>query len=271
MLRNNVVTVDLGKIRQNYLLQKSLLPRETEIMPVVKADAYGHGMTQVATALHSMGAKHFAVALAEEGVELRESGISGEILVLGPAMEEAAEECVRHDLTQTVFTPEMVELLEKEAEKQERDALIHIKLDTGMGRIGLRTYQEAEALAEALAHAPHVKAAGIYTHFCLADEQLENGGINAFTRQQLARFRQLRACFDPAIPAHVSNSAMGVLLPVGDFAMVRQGDLWKGFAGAEWERLSRSPMKFRQGKCGLQQGGFPVFQSLIHELIQKMI
>ena len=114
MLRNNVVTVDLGKIRQNYLLQKSLLPRKTEIMPVVKADAYGHGMVPVATALHSMGAKHFAVALAEEGVELREGGISGEILVLGPAMEEAAEECVRHDLTQTVFTPEMVEILEKE-------------------------------------------------------------------------------------------------------------------------------------------------------------
>ena len=149
MLRNNVVTVDLGKIRQNYLLQKSLLPRKTEIMPVVKADAYGHGMVPVATALHSMGAKHFAVALAEEGVELREGGISGEILVLGPAMEEAAEECVRHDLTQTVFTPEMVEILEKEAEKQGRDALIHIKLDTGMGRIGLRTFQEAEALAEA--------------------------------------------------------------------------------------------------------------------------
>ena len=160
MLRNNVVTVDLGKIRQNYLLQKSLLPRETEIMPVVKADAYGHGMTQVATALHSMGAKHFAVALAEEGVELRESGISGEILVLGPAMEEAAEECVRHDLTQTVFTPEMVELLEKEAEKQERDALIHIKLDPGMGRIGLRTYQEAEALAEAL-DVPNVIVTGV--------------------------------------------------------------------------------------------------------------
>ena len=223
MLRNNVVTVDLGKIRQNYLLQKSLLPWKTEIMPVVKADAYGHGMVPVATALHSMGAKHFAVALAEEGVELREGGISGEILVLGPAMEEAAEECVRHDLTQTVFTPEMVEILEKEAEKQGRDALIHIKLDTGMGRIGLRTFQEAEALAEALKHAPHVKATGIYTHFCLADEQLENGGINAFTRQQLARFKELRSCFDPSIPAHVSNSAMGLLMPEGDFAMVRQG------------------------------------------------
>ena len=223
MLRNNVVTVDLGKIRQNYLLQKSLLPRKTEIMPVVKADAYGHGMVPVATALHSMGAKHFAVALAEEGVELREGGISGEILVLGPAMEEAAEECVRHDLTQTVFTPEMVEILEKEAEKQGRDALIHIKLDTGMGRIGLRTFQEAEALAEALKHAPHVKATGIYTHFCMADEQLENGGINAFTRQQLARFKELRSCFDPSIPAHVSNSAMGLLMPEGDFAMVRQG------------------------------------------------
>ncbi len=219
MLRNNVVTVDLGKIRQNYLLQKSLLPRKTEIMPVVKADAYGHGMVPVATALHSMGAKHFAVALAEEGVELREGGISGEILVLGPAMEEAAEECVRHDLTQTVFTPEMVEILEKEAEKQGRDALIHIKLDTGMGRIGLRTFQEAEALAEALKHAPHVKATGIYTHFCMADEQLENDGINAFTRQQLARFKELRSCFDPAIPAHVSNSAMGLLMPEGDFAM----------------------------------------------------
>ena len=226
MLRNNVVTVDLGKIRQNYLLQKSLLPRKTEIMPVVKADAYGHGMVPVATALHSMGAKHFAVALAEEGVELREGGISGEILVLGPAMEEAAEECVRHDLTQTVFTPEMVEILEKEAEKQGRDALIHIKLDTGMSRLGFDAENENTVLmVEKLAQSGSLHITGIFTHFAVADE--DTPVSRDFTRLQFERFmrvcNRLQADGVNVGLRHCCNSAGTLLHPAYHLDMCRLG------------------------------------------------
>lgn len=244
MLRNNVVTVDLECIRHNYRTQKSVLPQGVEIMAVVKADAYGHGMLPVAVALSGIGVGHFAVALAEEGVALREGGVSGEILVLGPAMKEAVPEALRQGLTQTVFTPEMVEVLEREAVRQGRNAPVHIKLDTGMGRIGLRSPEEARALAEALKKAPHVTPTGIYTHCCLADEQLENGGVNAYTRMQLERFRSLRAFFDPAIPAHVANSAMGLLYPEEGFAMMRQGISLYGYPPTPTELPFRPALRW---------------------------
>ena len=102
MLRNNVVTVDLGKIRQNYLLQKSLLPRKTEIMPVVKADAYGHGAVLVAKTLQAMGADMLAVACLSEAQELRAAGITMPILCLGQTDPAYAPELLAADVTQAV-------------------------------------------------------------------------------------------------------------------------------------------------------------------------
>lgn len=163
------------------------------------------------------------MALPEEGIELRLAGVEGEVLVLGAAMPRAAADCVRYGLTQTVFTPEMVAALDREAAAQSREALVHIKLDTGMNRIGLRTEEEADALAAALASAPHVRATGIYTHFADADNPLPDGGMNPFTRAQLKRFCELRAHFNPDIPAHVANSAMSLLAPEAYFNMIREG------------------------------------------------
>ena len=223
MLRQNRVVIDLNAIRRNYQMLKDNVPADVAVMPVIKANAYGHGMVETARALSGVGASHFAVALPEEGIDLRLSGVQGEILVLGAAMPVAAPDAVAYRLTQTVFTPEMVALLEKEAQAQGGEALVHIKLDTGMNRIGLRTHQEAEALADALKAAPHVRATGIYTHFADADSPLEGGALNAFTRAQLERFGELRAHFDPAIPAHVANSAMSLLAPEAYFSMIREG------------------------------------------------
>lgn len=222
MLRKNYVTIDLAAIRHNYALQKSLLPENTPVMAVVKADAYGHGMEEVALSLYRDGARHFAVALAEEGIALREKGVEGEILVLGAATLSAIAAAVQYDLTQTVFTPDMVHLIDREAIKQGKQALINIKLDTGMGRIGLRTEEEALSLRTALESCPRVKVTGIYTHFAAADE-CENGeSLNDFTRQQLQRFQKLRSVFPQDIPLHAANSAMGILRP-GQYGMVRQG------------------------------------------------
>ncbi|MDD3335160.1 MAG: alanine racemase [Eubacteriales bacterium] len=223
MLRNNFVAVDLDAIRNNYLVMRRQAPESVKIMPVIKADAYGHGMIPVAKALSTLGANNFAVALPDEGVALRESGVTANVLVLGAATKASASEAVKHDLTQTVFTPEMVALLDAEAKAQQKTALLHVKLDTGMNRIGLRTEEEARAMAAALAAASHVKATGIYTHFAVADEPLAGGGLNQFTEEQLARFVKLRAFFDPAIPAHVANSAMSLLAPKAYFSMIREG------------------------------------------------
>jgi len=223
MLRQNRVCIDMDAIRQNYRTLKENVPSHVAVMPVVKANAYGHGMLETAQALLRMGADHFAVALPEEGIDLRLAGIEGEILVLGAAMPCAAEHAVRYGLTQTVFSPEMVQLLEKEAVKQGKDALVHVKLDTGMNRIGLRTEEEAKELAAMLKACPHVKVNGIYTHFADADNPCGNGSLNDFSKQQLKRFVELRAFFDAKIPSHVANSAMSLLAPEAYFDMVREG------------------------------------------------
>lgn len=223
MLRQNRVVIDLDAIRNNYRILKESVPAHVSVMPVVKANAYGHGMLETAQALAAMGAAHFAVALPEEGIDLRMGGIEGEVLVLGAAMPRTAQEAVRWQLTQTVFTPDMLELLEQEAVRQQVPALVHIKLDTGMNRIGLRTAEEARAMSDMLKKCPHVRCNGIYTHFADADNPSDSGALNAFTCEQLSRFHQLRAAFDKDIPSHVANSAMSLLAPEAYFDMIREG------------------------------------------------
>ncbi len=221
MLRQNLVRIDLNAIRDNYQLLKESLPAHVQVMAVVKANAYGHGMLECARALQDIGAAHFAVAIPEEGIELRQGGVTGELLVLGAATPRSAQEAIRYELTQTVFTPEMVELLDQQAAHQGKDALVHVKLDTGMNRIGLRTCEEAQALARALQKADHVKATGVYTHFADADNAESPEALNTFSLQQLERFRKLRSYFD--VPAHAANSAASLIAPEANFDMVRQG------------------------------------------------
>ncbi len=223
MLRQNEIVIDLGAIRHNYRLMRTQVPEGVRVMAVVKANAYGHGMVEVAKTLAADGCNDFAIAIPEEGVTLRQQGIIGNILVLGAATELAAETAVREQLTQTVFEPSMVQLLDETAAALGKPALVHIKLDTGMGRIGLRTEGEADELAAALANAKNVQVTGIYTHFADADNLDTQGGLNAYTQKQLELFNVLRSHFDPSIPAHASNSAMSLVAPQAYFAMIREG------------------------------------------------
>lgn len=245
MLRQNRVEIDMDAIRNNYRILKENIPAHVEVMPVIKANAYGHGMLETARALMAEGAAHFAVAIPEEGVELRLGGVEGEVLVLGAAMPAAAAEAVRYGLTQTVFSPETIPLLEEEAMRQGREALVHIKLDTGMNRIGLRTPEEADALAKALADARHVRVTGVYTHFADADNPMADGGMNAFTKQQLEYFGRLRARFDPSIPSHVANSAMSLLAPEAYFDMIREGISLYGYPPVKTSLPFRPALSWR--------------------------
>lgn len=223
MYRQNQIIIDLDAIRHNYLLMKGQLPPDVRVMAVVKANAYGHGILEVAKTIVDAGGNDLAVAIPEEGVQLRDNGIRANILVLGAATDVAAEVAVERGLTLTVFEPHMVEVLEEAAVSIGKMALVHIKLDTGMNRIGLKTEGEADALALALSQVTHVKVTGIYTHFADADNLTDAGEINTYSHNQLEMFQTLRAHFDPSIPAHVSNSAMSLVAPEANFNMIRQG------------------------------------------------
>ena len=223
MYRQNQIVIDLGAIRHNYLLMRERVPSETRVMAVVKANAYGHGMVEVAKTVVAAGASDLAVAIPEEGIELREQGIQSSILVLGAATELAAEASIQYELTMTVFEPHMVDVLEQTAARLGKPALMHIKLDTGMNRIGLRSITEADALALALMKAPHVQVTGIYTHFADADHVSDCGNMVAYTQRQFDIFLALKARFPADIPAHASNSAMSLVSPMANFSMIREG------------------------------------------------
>ncbi|MCE5342524.1 MAG: alanine racemase [Eubacteriales bacterium] len=223
MFRQTQIVIDLDAVKHNYQLMVVQVQPGVRVMAVVKANAYGHGMLEVARTVTAAGCGDLAVAIPEEGVFLRDSGITANILVMGAATEITAETAIRRELTQTVFEPDTIRFLDEEAERLGMIALVHVKLDTGMGRIGLRTEGEADALALALAGAKHVKVTGIYTHFADADHLTEQGDITDYTKKQLQCFDALRAHFDPSIPAHAANSAMSLAAPQAAYAMIREG------------------------------------------------
>ena len=136
MYRHNRITIDLNAIRNNYQLMTDYLPDTVRVMAVVKANAYGHGMLEVAKTVVDAGCTDLAVAIPEEGVALREGGIEdANILILGAVNGRGIEPCVKNDLTLTVFDPEMLAAVDACAAQLGKTAFAHIKLDTGMGRI----------------------------------------------------------------------------------------------------------------------------------------
>ena len=224
MYRHNLITIDLNAIRNNYLLMAAYLPETVRVMAVVKANAYGHGMLEVAKTVTDAGCTDLAIAIPEEGIALRKGGITeASILVLGAVNERSIAPCIENSLTMTVFDPETLRTIDAYATQLGRTAMVHIKLDTGMGRIGLRTVEEANAMQQALMQAKNVHVTGLYTHFADADHLTGDGCLCEYSSNQLETFLQLKACFDPSIPVHASNSAMSLVSADANFDMIREG------------------------------------------------
>lgn len=213
-----VRTIDLSALRENVRLIKEALPDGTMLMAVVKADAYGHGIVRVARNAIAAGADWLAVARTDEGAVLRQAGVDAPVLVLGASTEPELAEGVRQGLTLTVCTPESVQTLERIAAKEGKDALMHLKLDTGMGRIGARSENEVGAIQAALAQCPHVRMTGAFTHFADAD-----GADDGYTLRQLERFRSLLTRLPAGIIRHCANSAAIHRYPEAAMDMVRAG------------------------------------------------
>lgn len=216
--RDTWVEIDLDAIAYNVgELRKKLHP-ENKLIAVVKANGYGHGALQVArTALRS-GANYLAVAFLDEAISLRKQGITAPILVLGASRPKDVMTAIKYKVTLTVYykdwLEEAVQFLNKD------DSLtIHLKLDTGMGRIGVRNEQEIQSIEELLVKHPNIVVEGIFTHFATADEK-----NSSYFESQIQRFKELLSYFTklPAI-IHCSNSAASLLHPDLQYNAVRLG------------------------------------------------
>lgn len=213
--------VDLSAVEYNFLKIKRLVGKEVKVLVTVKADAYGHGILEVSLRLASLGVDYLGVASLDEAVALRKSGIKSPILVLGMIFSSQAEAVLEHNLAQTVCSLDVVRALNKAARKLGRKAVVHVKVDTGMGRLGVM-WEEAEAfIRKAYFGMPDITIEGIFTHFPSADED------KALTFRQINMFSGLiyrlekRGIF--ILFKHTANS-MGVLgYPGSHFNLIRPG------------------------------------------------
>ncbi len=234
--------IDVDAVAANLGAVRSVLRPGVALLAVVKADAYGHGSIQVSRALMAAGADALGVAFVEEGVLLRRAGgLRAPILVMGPAPAHAAEAILEHDLTPVVSDDlPLAERLSGLAVRAGRTVDVHLKVDTGMARLGVPP-GDASAWAAKLARLPGLRLAGLMSHF--ADAEAEEPDL---AREQLARFREadraLRAAgLDPG-RRHLANSAGLLALPEAQLDLVRPGILLYGYAPSP-RLASRLPLR----------------------------
>ena len=220
--RYNLCEIDLSAVRHNTGIMRRCLSAGTKFMAVVKADAYGHGAVPVARAALEAGADCLAVAIPEEGIELREAGIDVPILVLGGIEPSEAVAVASYRLTQTVFDEETVRALAAAGQKLWKRVPVHIKLETGMNRIGLGDEEEVKALVRLIDALPGVKLTGCFTHMAAADEE-----DKAATLEQIERFdalcRAIAEVHPEPIIRHAANTASIFRYPQLHADMVRGG------------------------------------------------
>ena len=213
--------VNLDAIAQNVKNIKKLIGEKKELMAVVKGNAYGHDILEVSPVVLENGATRLAVARLEEAIFLRKAGITVPILVLGLTLKEQAEFLVSYDITPAVCEFEMIEKLSESAVQMNKITKIHLKVDTGMGRIGIFPYDVLRFIKRIKA-LKNVEIEGIFTHFSVADEK-----DKFYTEEQFRKFIEILTILEKEgikIPIkHVGNSATLLDLPHMWLDMVRPG------------------------------------------------
>ena len=206
--RPTIAEIDLSALHHNFSRVKGIIPKGCGILAVVKADAYGHGFMDIALELDALGVDAFGVAFLAEGIQLRKSGIDRPVLVLGGLYPGQEKKCIGFNLATTIFSMEQARLLNDVAGKLYRRAKVHVKIDTGMGRLGI-SYGDAEEFFGKLKGMKNIELEGIASHFAAADEL--DAGSRDFTEQQSAIFAKVigeaRAQGLSPRYIHISNSA----------------------------------------------------------------
>ena len=222
-----VAEIDLDAIAFNIQSIRKKVGPGTKIIGIVKADAYGHGAEEVSKVLLENGADCLGVAILEEGIALRKSGVKVPILELGYTSDAKMDEAVKYDIIQTVFSCRSAEKISQEAKKQQKNAQIHIKVDTGMGRLGFFPSPESVEEIWKISKLPNVEIDGMYTHFSTADEENKD-----FTWSQKEKFdwmiEALKTRGLSIAHCHCANSAGIVDFDTLTYDMVRPGIILYG-------------------------------------------
>ncbi|MFE5323887.1 alanine racemase [Paenibacillus sp. NPDC056579] len=215
------VEISLDALRSNLEGFRRVLPAHVKMMAVVKADAYGHGAVEVCREALRCGVEYIAVAFLDEGLELRHAGITAPILVLGYTPPEGLETAWEHDITVNVYSHEVLDAFERLLPR-EKPLSIHVKIDSGMNRLGLTTEEEAIALIDRALQIPGIHVEGLFTHYACADEE-----DKTYTLEQYRRFdRVVKHFAEKGIQfayVHAGNSAAAIDCPDLTYNMVRLG------------------------------------------------
>jgi alanine racemase len=219
-MRQAWVEVDLDAVRSNVRTTLSVLPRSTQLLAVVKADAYGHGAVPVARAALDAGASWLGVARPEEALALRAAGVEAPLLVFGYSPAELVVQGAAQRVSFTVFSEASLQAAVEASSRSPVGVAVHLKVDTGMTRVGFPP-EEAAAVADRIANTPGLHLEGVYTHFACADSD------RAFTEEQLRRFLStvaaLRARGHHAPFLHAANSAATFAVRESHLDLVRVG------------------------------------------------
>lgn len=232
MLPNRVyaeINLDAMESNMEQIINKV---KPAKVMAVIKADAYGHGALRTVDELSRMGVYAFGVATAEEAITLRREGVTEPILILGYVFEDSFDELIINNIDLTLFDMETALLLQKHAERLRRTVLSHIKVDTGMGRLGLQPTEESVEIIKKINALPNIKIDGMFTHFACADSE-DKSSVN----RQIEVFSEFVSSVKAQgveIPlVHCCNSAGIIELQQPLFDMVRCGIIAYGLYPSE--------------------------------------
>ena len=231
--------IRLGALRRNFGRARDLAGPATKVMAVVKADAYGHGMMRVAKELLAEGAAYLGVAIIEEAAQLRAAGIDAPILVLGSPPDADLPIFANLGVDLALASAAKARAASAAAVAAGKSIRAHLKIDTGMGRIGV-DWRGIEAFAEELAGLPGLEIVGAFSHLATADCDV------SFAREQVSRFGSAlgvlaRRDIEPPL-VHIANSAALVALPEARFDMVRPGIFVYGYEPCPWEKVGVEPV-----------------------------
>lgn len=224
-MRTAWVEVNLFALKENLKKLRDCTSTGTDIMAVIKADAYGHGALKVAHLYRDEGISRFAVALIQEGIELRENGINEQILIIGPILEDEISELIRYNLTPTISSYYQAKKLNDivALHDKKKKLNIHIEIDTGMGRLGFIVNGETAPDIVKISQLPNISIEGIYTHLATADRLKDL----TYVEMQYEKFMTVLQQIEDAgvyIPLkHMCNSAATINFPKMHLDMVRPG------------------------------------------------
>ncbi|WP_026476647.1 alanine racemase [Alkaliphilus transvaalensis] len=227
LLRPVWAEINLDYLKHNLLEVKRLINKGTKVCCVIKADGYGHGALEIAKTLIENGSDYFAVATLTEAIQLRKGGINLPILVLGYTPDEYWQEILQYDITQTIYSLQQAKEFSAAAKRVEKTMKVHLKVDTGMARLGFQVTEGTISDIQSIYHLSNIMIEGIYTHLATADE-----GDKTYAREQFSKFMGLletlenSGCSFPI--RHVSNSATIIDLPEMNLDMVRAGIMLYG-------------------------------------------